>query len=292
MGKLGYIMQVSVIIPTCLRSEHELIRSIDSALWNGFSDIEIIIVNDNRELKICDFIMLINRYQGKPVKFHDNTGARGAASARNFGVSFAEGEIITFLDDDDFILAGRIAQMHTAFVQYEPEGVVMVSTGRIYQYNEYSKLEVVKRQVFGKVYLKDIYLHNDIDIGFMVRKSLFLDLGGFDQSYANLEDWDFIIRALMNGSAFKIKSLSYVVKNDALHNRVSNNDYLGLEKIAEVYKFKFGSGWYYKIKTQQKISQNKFSLIDLIVHTFKTKDMYPARLLAGYYFRKLINNHD
>ena len=56
MGKLGYIMQVSVIIPTCLRSEHELIRSIDSALWNGFSDIEIIIV----KTKIGIFLKIIN----------------------------------------------------------------------------------------------------------------------------------------------------------------------------------------------------------------------------------------
>ncbi|EJG1990347.1 TPA: glycosyltransferase family 2 protein [Vibrio parahaemolyticus] len=283
-------MLISIIIPTCLRSENELIRSIDSVLWNGYGNIEIVVVNDNRTTTFNDFPKLIERYKSSPVQFVYNTEKQGAASARNYGVSCANGELITFLDDDDFILPGRLKQMYSAFVKHEPKGVNLVSTGRIYQYDEYSMLHVVRRQLFGVITLKDIYIHNDIDIGFMIRKSLFLDLNGFDKSYNNLEDWDFIIRVLKVGDAYKLKSFSYVIKNDTSESRVSNNDYLGLEMIANRYRSEFGTRWFYKITSQRLLSKNSLTIIAALTLALKIKSFYPIRLWIGKILRHIKMN--
>ncbi|HDM8227004.1 TPA: glycosyltransferase family 2 protein [Vibrio campbellii] len=274
-------MLISIIIPTCLRSENELIRSIDSVLWNGYGNIEIVVVNDNRTTTFNDFPKLIERYKSSPVQFVYNTEKQGAASARNYGVSCANGELITFLDDDDFILPGRLKQMYSAFVKHEPKGVNLVSTGRIYQYDEYSMLHVVRRQLFGLITLKDIYIHNDIDIGFMIRKSLFLDLNGFDQSYHNLEDWDFIIRVLKVGDAYKLKSFSYVIKNDTSENRVSNNDYLGLKQIKTKFRQAFGAQWQYKIDVQIKRSKNELGFFNALVSVVRCRSFYPVKQYLG-----------
>ncbi|MGR5522464.1 glycosyltransferase family 2 protein [Vibrio sp. DNB22_12_1] len=274
-------MLISIIIPTCLRSENELIRSIDSALWNGYENIEIVVVNDNRTTTFNDFPKLIERYKTSPIQFVYNIEKQGAASARNYGVSRANGELITFLDDDDFILPGRLKQMYSAFVKYEPKGVNLVSTGRIYQYDEYSMLHVVRRQLFGLITLKDIYIHNDIDIGFMIRKSLFLELNGFDESYHNLEDWDFIIRALKGSNAYKLKSFSYVIKNDTSESRVSNNDYLGLKQIQSKFGEIFGTQWLYKIDVQIKRAKNELSVFNTIVNIGRCRGFYPVKQYLG-----------
>lgn len=282
-------MLISIIIPTCLRSECELIRAIDSVLWNGYDNIEIIVVNDNRTNSFDDFCFLISRYSSASIKFLYNTGEKGAASARNYAVNYSSGELITFLDDDDFILPGRLEQMYLAFIELESKGIHLISTGRVYQYENYSQLEIVRRQLFGKINLKDIYIHNDIDIGFMVRKSLFLELKGFDQSYKNLEDWDFIIRALKRGGAYKLKSFSYIVKNDISNNRVSNNDYIGLEKILNNYSSEFGLVWKEKIEIQIARSINKYGLRKAIRATFVCRSLYPIINYLGYIKNAIIS---
>lgn len=281
-------MLISIIIPTCLRSESELIRAIDSILWNGYDDIEIVVVNDNRVNDFDEFPTFLSKYSLAPMRFIKNTGDTGAASARNYGVKHASGELVTFLDDDDFILPGRIEQMFTAFMDFEPRGVNLISTGRVYQYENLAKIQVVQRQIFGIVTLKDIYIHNDIDIGFMVRKSLFLELNGFDSSYHNLEDWDFVIRALKKGNAYKIRSFSYMVKNDTSDTRVSNNDHLGLKMLAKNFQDEFGLAWYYKIKVQQKLSEGRLSLLQVSLSIFETKSIYPFRLWLGSFLRRFV----
>ncbi|MDW2075392.1 glycosyltransferase family 2 protein [Vibrio sp. 1863] len=274
-------MLISVIVPTCLRSVNELIRAIDSVIWNGYHEIEVVVVNDNRVSKFEDFSEINERYCHAPVQFLYNTEKQGAASARNYGVKHASGELVTFLDDDDFILPGRLERMHTAFIEFEPRGVSLISTGRVYQYENYAQLQIVKRQLFGIVTLKDIYIHNDIDIGFMVRKSLFLELNGFDQSYHNLEDWDFIIRALKCANAYKLRSFSYIIKNDATEGRVSNNDYIGLQQIQVNHGKEFGADWSAKIAIQALRSKKELGIIEVLKATLICRDAYPVRQYIG-----------
>jgi glycosyltransferase involved in cell wall biosynthesis len=278
-------MLISVIIPTCLRSENELIRSIDSALWNGYNDIEILVVNDNRVKSFDEFILLTERYKSSPVRFLYNTGKKGAASARNYGVNYAHGVLVTFLDDDDFLLPSRLECMVNWFNQPD-DNIVLVSTGRVYEYNNLERIEVVKKQIFGRLKLKDISIHNQIDIGFMIRKSTFIELNGFDTTFNNLEDWDFIIRCLLLGDAYKIKSYSYIVKNDVNPNRVSHNDYLGLKQLANKHKDDFGDKWFYKIKTQELRSSGTLSLIESFNLTYKLKSIYPMKNYIATLVRK------
>lgn len=118
----------------------------------------------------------------------------------------------------------------------------------------------------------------------MIRKSTFIVLNGFD----SLEDWDFIIRCLSLGDAYKIKSHSYIVKNDVNPNRVSNNDYLGLKQLANKQKDHFGDKWFYKIKAQQKLSENTLSIFPILVLIFRTRSFYPLRIWLGSFVRRLL----
>ncbi|RPA38332.1 glycosyltransferase family 2 protein [Shewanella frigidimarina] len=275
---------LSVIIPTTVKDSKLLERAIDSVLTNRELDIEVVIVNDNSDT----FLLAENflqKYSSNNISIYQNKGVKGAGGARNFGVKQASGELITFLDDDDFLLPGRLECMVNRFNQPD-DNIVLVSTGRVYEYNNFERIEVVRKQIFGRLKLHDIFIHNQIDIGFMIKKSTFTALNGFDTTFKNLEDWDFIIRCLSLGDAYKIKSHSYIVKNDDNPNRVSNNDYLGLKQLASKHKNHFGDKWFYKIKTQELRSSGALSLIKSFSLSYKLKSLYPMKNYIATLVRK------
>ena len=87
---------VSVIIPTYNRVEF-LEIAIQSVVNQTYNNIEIIVVDDGSKSNYAESIC--NEYLNC-FYFYKNNG--GLSSARNFGISKSKGELIAFLDDDDF----------------------------------------------------------------------------------------------------------------------------------------------------------------------------------------------
>lgn len=230
-------MLVSVIIPTCNRND-TLPRAIYSALNQRVAKLEVIVVNDT-DNPINDEIL--NIAITNPVIFTCNPGKHGAASARNYGVSLAKGKYITFLDDDDMYMPGRLNNMLKVIQQRK---YIMVSSGRFYETGDFTTIKPIKKQSFGEIRQKDIQYQNDIDIGFMIERDIFLSFGGFDSSYKSLEDWDFILRVLEKGTCYKIKRMDYAVNLDPNRSRVSDSDSISYLKMAEMYKDKYGKKWF------------------------------------------------
>ena len=91
---------ISVIVPV-YNAENYLHRCIDSILAQTFTDFELLLINDgstDNSGEIC------NAYAQKyPCirMFHKNNG--GVSSARNLGLTKANGEWIVFVDSDDWI---------------------------------------------------------------------------------------------------------------------------------------------------------------------------------------------
>ncbi len=81
--------------------ENYLAQSLDSVLAQTFKDFECVLVDDgskDNSLEIC------NEYAKKDKRFvvvHQENGGRSAA--RNTGLDHAKGDLITFLDPDDWI---------------------------------------------------------------------------------------------------------------------------------------------------------------------------------------------
>lgn len=105
MGEL-----VSVIIPS-FKSDESLIIAINSVLNQTYQDIEVIVVDDNNPYsdarKITEKNM--NRYMlDERVKYVKHEKNKNGAAARNTGIRLAQGEYLTFLDDDDVFMPLRI----------------------------------------------------------------------------------------------------------------------------------------------------------------------------------------
>ena len=93
---------VSVIIPYYKKINY-IKKTINSVLNQTFQDFEIILIYDDNILD--DLITLENEYKKNPkIKIIKNLNNLGAGISRNIGIKHANGEIISFLDADDYWL--------------------------------------------------------------------------------------------------------------------------------------------------------------------------------------------
>ncbi|MGO2476898.1 MAG: glycosyltransferase family 2 protein [Pseudoalteromonas sp.] len=108
---------VSVIIPTFGRPEN-LAKAINSVLNQSYKNIEIIIIDDNGEgtdnQKHTEHV-LSETELNKKVRYIVSKCNLGGGLARNLGIQSANGEYITFLDDDDVYLTDKVSKQVRAF---------------------------------------------------------------------------------------------------------------------------------------------------------------------------------
>lgn len=240
---------ISVIIPTCNRPAGAL-RAVESVVGQqldqqlGQQDnhtIEIIVVDDGRTLADQAGEALKKYIASGQIQYVVNTGEHGAAFARNLGVSKAQGQYITFLDDDDCYLPGRLQNMLAKMLEGQH---VFISSTRFHEYFDFDIVKPWPGQLSGEITLNDIKWINDIDIGILVRRQDFLDLGGYDTSFYNLEDWDFLLRLLQKGNGFKLSRQDYAENVNPNRPRQSDKGYIGYEQIAQKHRNTFDRHWY------------------------------------------------
>ncbi len=137
---------ISVIVPTRNRTRL-LIRALRSLQAQTLRDFEVLVVDDNdpdQRIAGDPTINEILRDQRFRVLIHDTP--RNAASARNFGLRNAQGEWITYLDDDDAYRPGKLQQQYDRARQ---SGLPMGFCGLMFQLNGRQRCQHLDRQEFA-----------------------------------------------------------------------------------------------------------------------------------------------
>ena len=96
-------MKLSIVIPV-YHVKDTLDRCVESVLHQGIDDFEVILVDDGSKDKSAE---MCDEWQGKDshiLVIHQQNG--GLSAARNAGIERATGELITFVDSDDFLKEG------------------------------------------------------------------------------------------------------------------------------------------------------------------------------------------
>ena len=182
---------ISIIIPTYNRATY-IKESLLSVLNQTYTNIEVIVVDDASS---DDTEAVVRGIKDSRIRYYKLEKNGGAGRARNKGVEFASGKIIAFHDSDDFCLAERIEKQYLYLCNNKKYGLV------------YSEILVQRGDdycIFPPGYMQeklegDIHKYlldcNTVDCPtMMMYRSLFEEVGGFNETYPNLEDWEFIIR--------------------------------------------------------------------------------------------------
>ena len=183
---------VSVIIPVYNRADI-LSRAILSVVKQTYENFELIIVDDcstdntgtvTRAFK-DDRIIYIRHPQNK-----------GAAAARNTGMSKAQGELVAFLDSDDEFLPEKLEKQVEVFKKLSEDTGLILSNLCIL--GKHKRFYVSEQIASGYVlpsssFPASIFLPPST---WMLRKNCIVQVGQFDEMIFGIEDADYFTRIL------------------------------------------------------------------------------------------------
>jgi glycosyltransferase involved in cell wall biosynthesis len=181
---------VSVIIPTHNRPGF-LAGAIASVLRQTFTDYEIIVVDDGSTDNTREVVEGI----GSPKVRYVHQKNAGVGAARNNGITLARGRYIAFVDDDDEILPDTLAS-GVEILEKHPEyamtyGELGFIDPRGNPARGYATIGVKSGYLFREFVLRSI---NPPILTWLVRRSVFEEIGGFDSRFVKSEDYDMILR--------------------------------------------------------------------------------------------------
>ncbi len=181
-------IKISVIIPTYNRLEF-LPIAIDSVLSQTYPPYEIIIVDDGSTDGTKDFIKYV---YGNSLKYIYQKN-QGVSSARNTGIYVSKGDFIAFLDSDDWWNKNKLEEQVKCLLSnpyYE-----VCYTNEAWFMNGKRKNQHKKHQKYGgEIFQYTLPLCIISPSSILLKKSIFYDIGVFDETLPVCEDYDLWIR--------------------------------------------------------------------------------------------------
>lgn len=176
-------MKIS-IITVCLNSAKTIEKTIQSVISQSCSDLEYIIIDGGSTDETTSIIKKYESYITYWVSEKDN----GIYDAMNKGIANATGEMIAFLNSDDWYEDDALEKAESYFEQYHP----MILTG---------KINTLQKGVWKEYRGEFDETEENIRIGMtyrhpatFVRKELFDRFGVFDTRYKIAADYEWMLR--------------------------------------------------------------------------------------------------
>ena len=180
---------VSVIIPT-YGEKFLLKRAVDSVLMQDYDQFEVIIVDDNglgTEKQIITEKMMNEYVDNDKVIYIKHEKNKNGSAARNTGLRHSRGEYISFLDDDDVFLQGKISKQVKFLeenLQYDAAYCWRYAGGKMITSNSEGDLS---EELLNLSF-------TPCTPSLMIRREVCIKLDGFDESYCRHQDFEFLLR--------------------------------------------------------------------------------------------------
>jgi glycosyltransferase involved in cell wall biosynthesis len=235
---------VSVVIPAYNVAPY-IAETLSAVCAQTFTDFEVVVVNDGSpdteafEQAIQPYLDRIN---------YLNQENRGASAARNTGLRAAHGELIAFLDADD-LWSPQYLEKQLKFMREQSCDLVCADAdifgesangGETYMESLMGTAPPHGPVTFLELVNADRSL---ITSGVVVRRDLVLEVGLFDESLRNAQDFDLWLRLCRHGARLAYQRqvlLSYRSRPDSLSGDTINSHCRELrvfDKIEQSYNF-------------------------------------------------------
>ena len=193
---------VSIVIPTYGRSK-TIQRALDSVKGQTYTNIEVIVVNDNAPTTENAEIVkeTIKNYGDikNGIRLINNPQNVGGAEARNIGLRNSNGTYVAFLDDDDEILPNKIEQQ-VKFLEENPNvSLVYCYSKTVFDDSNNNDVVYDKNNYRGNC-LREFLLDGTIaaTTQWLCRKDSLNSIGGFD-NVPSKQDSTLILKLLGAG---------------------------------------------------------------------------------------------
>jgi glycosyltransferase involved in cell wall biosynthesis len=189
------MLRVTAIVPTYLRPVL-LARALRSIAAQQVIPAEVIVVDDAHGSQATAIGRAVENSGLNSVLVVTNSRAKGVSGARNTGVELATEELLAFLDDDDEWLP---AYLFEVLARFEEQGLDLVCTDLQYRFDDGS--ERPGNRAPDRLVAEFFLARNPGLIGsnFIIRRSLYREIGGCDESLLTFEDMDLGFRLSRRG---------------------------------------------------------------------------------------------
>lgn len=141
-------MLFSLIIPVFNNLEKELNQIIKSLENQTFKDFEVILIDDGSLEKCVQYLDTLSKTTSLDLKvFHIEHG--GVSNARNFGLNYAMGEYIGFVDADDYVLPNMLCDAANALK--ENDYTIVYGLMKYKKVGEEIKLPTISKATYKEI---------------------------------------------------------------------------------------------------------------------------------------------
>jgi glycosyltransferase involved in cell wall biosynthesis/2-polyprenyl-3-methyl-5-hydroxy-6-metoxy-1,4-benzoquinol methylase len=192
---------VSVVIPA-YNAEKTIVQSIDSALQQTITDLEVVVVDDG---SVDGTVAAVRAITDPRVRLVEQPNG-GAPAARNAGIDAARGIWLAFLDADDLFLPDKL-ERQLRYLDSHP-GVRAVQTGVVMVDDDLRPIEERPCEASTDSLLDTLLFKNlpGLMSTLVVARSDVVAFGGFDTTLAILEDWDLAIKVSRHSNMHSIET--------------------------------------------------------------------------------------
>tara|TARA_S200000501_G_scaffold97106_1_gene90396 strand:- start:715 stop:1458 length:744 start_codon:yes stop_codon:yes gene_type:complete len=192
------------VITVCLNSAETLRDNLESVKNQTYEDIEHIIIDGG---STDETLEILNSFKNNLVVVSEKDS--GIYHAMNKGINLASGEIIGFLNSDDYFYSNDVIKEYA-------DGFISPSLKIIF-----GDLQFIKRENKKKIrsWISSEFSFEKLNFGwipphptFYARKELFEYYGGFDESLRFAADYDLMIRFLKKFPENNLYIKGYKVK--------------------------------------------------------------------------------
>lgn len=114
-------MKVSVIVPVYNVGKY-VNKCLESLVHQTLKDVEIIVVNDGATDDSQSYVDKFVEKYSNVYSYYKQNG--GLSDARNYGLQYATGEFVTFVDSDDYIELNMLEKMYAKAMENDLDVVV------------------------------------------------------------------------------------------------------------------------------------------------------------------------
>lgn len=261
--------KISIVVPV-YNVEKYVDRCLRSLVTQTLQDIEIIIVNDGSQDKSVEIIEKYLKENPTKIKYYEKKNG-GLSSARNYGIEYATGEYIAFLDSDDYVETNMYEEMYNLA---KKENADMVECDFIWEWEfgkkifdkrrEYkTKEDMMKKPrviAWNKIYKREILNKNKIRFPDGL---IYEDLEFFLKLLPHLNIISYINKYFVH----------YTQREDSIINKQTEkieNIFKILDNIFDYYKVQ---NIYYKYEKELKYMSRRILLGSSLRRIFKLKDI-------------------
>ena len=284
--------KISVIVPV-YNVEKYIDKCLKSLTQQTLQDIEIIIVNDGTLDKSVEIIEKYVKENPSKIKYYEKENG-GLSSARNYGLEYATGDYIAFLDSDDYVETNMYEEMYNLA---KKENADMVECDFIWEWDygkkifdkrrEYkTKEEMMKKPrvvAWNKIYKRKII--NKYKIRFP-EGLIYEDMEFFYKLLPHLNKISYINKYFVH----------YTQREDSITNKQTQKVEDIFKILDNIFDYYIDQKLYNKYEKELKYMSRRILLGSSLKRIFRIKDyhlrrkMFLKTIIYLLKFRKRIND--